>query len=462
MGFQVQKSSALTLAAIVLVIGCLLQRPVQAQSDSDTLQIVISAEHIEDTWLNNAPGCRELNNGAHGGAIAGFPPSEGSVFLIRLLDLSEILGNRKIISSCSLFVYVSSADGISGDKVVGVKRVLKPWIAGTLDYGDPGDGEGCTFNDWSADSLEWGLPGCHLEDDLGEDNTGDGEGADCKQTPLDTVTVRQTPAYPWVEPGYRAWEINPELVQGWYDGTIENNGLAMKVVAPWGWVHVWQTDYWVEGMRPYFKIAYASSVSITLTPVTTPIVVPAGGGTVEFILESTNTASNSCTADIWGLIEDISQGRTYEIHTHSLSIPPAGSVQFPVGVNVPASAPAGFYLLTAFIGDYPDVVDDSDVIDFQKASGVDGRGGGSEPEAGAFPNPFNPSTVIHLNLPADGFVNLSIYDLHGCLVTELLDGYRRKGAYEIPFDGTGLPSGIYYYRLKTDTYVKTGKLSLVK
>jgi hypothetical protein len=118
--------------------------------------------------------------------------------------------------------------------------------------------------------------------------------------------------------------------------------------------------------------------------------------------------------------------------------------------------------LTAFIGDYPNDVDDSDVIDFQKAAGDGEDRHGSSPEAEAFPNPFNPSTVIRFRLPDDGYVNLSVFDVRGRLVKELLDGYSRAGDYNIPFDAGNLPSGVYYYRIKTEHQVESGKMLLVK
>ncbi|MBU0519736.1 hypothetical protein KJ564_12470, partial [bacterium] len=58
-------------------------------SIADPIQITITSEHIEDTWLNNALDGQMLNYGAHGGAIAGY---EGSVYLLRLINLEEAIG----------------------------------------------------------------------------------------------------------------------------------------------------------------------------------------------------------------------------------------------------------------------------------------------------------------------------------------------------------------------------------
>ncbi|HIE56513.1 MAG TPA: T9SS type A sorting domain-containing protein, partial [Chromatiaceae bacterium] len=64
-----------------------------------------------------------------------------------------------------------------------------------------------------------------------------------------------------------------------------------------------------------------------------------------------------------------------------------------------------------------------------------------------FPNPFNPSTHITVDLPEAGQVNLSVYNINGQKVAELLKGFRKAGSYEVIFDGSGLSSGVYFYRL---------------
>ncbi len=81
---------------------------------------------------------------------------------------------------------------------------------------------------------------------------------------------------------------------------------------------------------------------------------------------------------------------------------------------------------------------------------------------GAHPNPFNPTTTISYKLQAASCVSLKVYDAAGSLVAELVGGRREVGSHEITFDGSGLPSGVYYYRLTAGTDVASGKMVLMK
>lgn len=80
----------------------------------------------------------------------------------------------------------------------------------------------------------------------------------------------------------------------------------------------------------------------------------------------------------------------------------------------------------------------------------------------AFPNPFNPTTLLGFQLPVAGRVSLGVFDITGRLVEALVNGWRVAGRHEVIFDGSHLPSGIYLYRLQAGSLSATGKLALVK
>ena len=79
-----------------------------------------------------------------------------------------------------------------------------------------------------------------------------------------------------------------------------------------------------------------------------------------------------------------------------------------------------------------------------------------------YPNPFNPETVINYEIAMRTNVNLSIYDITGKLVTEAKNGVQGAGVYRYSFNGANLPGGVYFYRLKTNTYTSVKKMILLK
>ena len=79
-----------------------------------------------------------------------------------------------------------------------------------------------------------------------------------------------------------------------------------------------------------------------------------------------------------------------------------------------------------------------------------------------YPNPFNPSTTIEYSLPKSGFITLIIYNNLGQEVTTLMSRYLSAGNYKTQWNASGYPSGIYFYQLRTENFVQTRKLILMK
>ena len=79
-----------------------------------------------------------------------------------------------------------------------------------------------------------------------------------------------------------------------------------------------------------------------------------------------------------------------------------------------------------------------------------------------FPNPFNPSTTISYQLSAVRFVTLRIYDALGRKVTTLVDGKQNPGYYNVTFDASNLPSGVYFCRLEVAGKNLVRKMTLIK
>lgn len=79
-----------------------------------------------------------------------------------------------------------------------------------------------------------------------------------------------------------------------------------------------------------------------------------------------------------------------------------------------------------------------------------------------YPNPFNPSTNIKISLPVAGIIQLLVYDASGKLVKTVLNGNMTAGVHSVRFDGAGLASGIYFYKLVTPHFSDVKKMVLVK
>lgn len=81
-----------------------------------------------------------------------------------------------------------------------------------------------------------------------------------------------------------------------------------------------------------------------------------------------------------------------------------------------------------------------------------------------YPNPFNPNTNINFSIPVNSFINLSVFNLAGQKVAELVNDRRDAGNYEIAFDGSryGLSSSTYFYRLQGEGFSETKRMILLK
>ena len=79
-----------------------------------------------------------------------------------------------------------------------------------------------------------------------------------------------------------------------------------------------------------------------------------------------------------------------------------------------------------------------------------------------YPNPFNPTTQIKYSIPKRSYITLKVYNFLGQLVRTLFDGVQEQGNFEALFDGKGLASGMYLFRLTSSGFTETKKLILIK
>lgn len=79
-----------------------------------------------------------------------------------------------------------------------------------------------------------------------------------------------------------------------------------------------------------------------------------------------------------------------------------------------------------------------------------------------YPNPFNPKTIINYQLSMYNYVSLKVYDMLGKEIAILVSEQLKPGSYEIEFDGSNLPSGVYFYRIIAGDFIDSKKMILIK
>lgn len=79
-----------------------------------------------------------------------------------------------------------------------------------------------------------------------------------------------------------------------------------------------------------------------------------------------------------------------------------------------------------------------------------------------YPNPFNPSTKIKFGIPRVSKVSLAVYNILGEVVSEIFNKELNPGYYEIEYNNSHLSSGIYFYTIKSERFVETKKMIMLK
>jgi hypothetical protein len=223
---------------------------------------------------------------------------------------------------------------------------------------------------------------------------------------------------------------------------------------------------------------------VTMTPYNPPIVIPAWGGSFDFNIELSNLNPDPNTFDAWIMVT-LPDCTVYGpvLGPVNLTLPGNQAINRDRTQNVPEGAPAGFYTYAAYAGEYPNTIWAEDSFQFEKQLWTEGAGNpvsdwlndgepfekvtevGSPTDfalLGCYPNPFNPVTAISYQLSAVSHVNLSVYDISGRLVTELVNGWRDTGSHEVTLDASSISSGIYIYRLTAADFTASGKMVLMK
>ncbi|MFH1734719.1 MAG: SBBP repeat-containing protein [bacterium] len=200
--------------------------------------------------------------------------------------------------------------------------------------------------------------------------------------------------------------------------------------------------------------------------------VPATGGDLVYDLHLENLGSSSIRFDGWFAIAYESSAANTVVLRSFINYQSGWTINRPsMYYPIPSTYAAGNYMFYGRVGIEPNIVWAESGFPFTKEGtnffdgfvpfAVDGapnpfdridenlivEAPSNYSLEGAFPNPFNPTTAISYQLSALSHVNLSVYDVAGRKVAELVNGYRDAGLHEVTFDATGLASGVYLYKL---------------
>jgi hypothetical protein len=225
-------------------------------------------------------------------------------------------------------------------------------------------------------------------------------------------------------------------------------------------------------------------LSISLTPVNPPIIIPVGGGSFQFTAVIDNLGPGPVVFDKWCNVSVPGMPNPMKIQLSEQNyLSTSGNIIHTLTQFVPGSAPAETYTYLGFVGEYPNFIVDCDSFTFEKSAtgsgfnqspgwmveGWDGSKDSSfslSPLAfsllSIFPNPFNAETSIKFELSNSNLISLAIYNIEGKEVEKLAEGWQEAGSYEIKFDASNLPSGLYFARLKAENFEQTQKLLLIK
>jgi hypothetical protein len=238
-------------------------------------------------------------------------------------------------------------------------------------------------------------------------------------------------------------------------------------------------------------------VRVLLTPYNAPIQIPPEGGTFDYAITASNCTGSPLMADFWCDATLPSESLTEPLlGPRAATIPAYDNVSVMRTQRVPGAMPKAItYNGYAVVG--ADTSKDGFSVWIgtwgqQSATGrtqaaaplpfamgnwsnwgewfeIAGRAQSAAADAPtefalhpAAPNPFNASTALSFQLPANSFVSLRVYDTAGRLVETLVKGWREAGSHEVTFDASNLASGVYICCLASESTQAVQKMLLIK
>jgi hypothetical protein len=223
----------------------------------------------------------------------------------------------------------------------------------------------------------------------------------------------------------------------------------------------------------------APSCDVNLT---SSYMVPAAGGRINYTMTANNGSSSTVNFDIWSQIQQPNYTWMEVLLRTGNSLAPGASLSRSLTMQVPSTWASGIYYYYGYVGNHANLqVYSSDYFYFYKNTTGDGPTVDEfsftpwedeipavnvqvpqRPEIAAYPNPFNPTTTINFDLIEEGAVKISVYNISGQQVAELVNTSYPAGSHQITWDASYLPAGVYLMALDAGHYHTAQKVTLLK
>jgi hypothetical protein len=221
-----------------------------------------------------------------------------------------------------------------------------------------------------------------------------------------------------------------------------------------------------------YRVMPAAGLFTTAGPVVcigdTANKTPAWGATVSFLLKIANNGSSATIPDVRGTLRaietaatvisgaftigDLAPGQVRQSGVTTIAFSQSGTGTQDLAFELVFSSRGTEYWRDTLVVQVTDPTDIVEQNDMPKSYDLKQN----------YPNPFNPTATIEYALPQAGYAALRVYNVLGEVVASLVDGTQAAGTFKTEWDASGLPSGVYFYRLTAGEYVQTRKMVLMK
>ncbi|MCP4633305.1 MAG: T9SS type A sorting domain-containing protein [candidate division Zixibacteria bacterium] len=272
-----------------------------------------------------------------------------------------------------------------------------------------------------------------------------------------------------------------------YGGTSSDIAFSVQQTIDGGYIVAGDTRSFGTGISDAYlvKVEGGQPVTINMTPDDDPVEL-CPGNYFLFTGHLTNDNPHPITTDVWLVVRDAGMTEYGPLRRwEDIEVPPDTTMDYyPVWLWVPHYAVPDGYDLIARSGDYSTltVIDETSfpfaVLDCPLSDGPNigwkayGWGVDTPPDVnliptkvslkGNYPNPFNATTTISVEIAQTGNTNLSVYNLMGQKIETLIDNKLKAGQHNITWNASTYSSGVYFYKLTTDGKIFTKRMTLLK